>query len=375
MGFQKVGEVLKFKDSGPSVEEARRAMFAAKEAPSGLSAKNAVAPPAPAPVQVPGPVVPSAPPITPVVTAVANELEPEFEEEIAPATPVVPAAPVVTTVPKVERVETPQFVGEIKQENGKWVAEIRYKTGAGTERFQASTKNELMLQLLAGKGHATMRVNKAVRREKLGWSELDRQYPLPEGITTEDFEKMSDKQQDHLLLTVATQQTLLFREAHPDFYRDPKNANAQKLSDFLGKERLPITLRNLEYAFDELTDSNLPAEVRLEERPTALVVEAPVTPSLSAPVAAPASVDSAPTLPTPAVAPATPIVPAAPAVTVRKRGTTGLRPGDSSSPTEPGPSEGGGEPRQLSEAELRKLPMSELKRIADADRRRASAQR
>jgi hypothetical protein len=352
-----VRDVLKFKDGGLSVEEARRKMLEAGEAPRGLN-----------PTGIPALVKEEVAPVV-VPTAVADAIEPEFEEEV-PVVPVVPVAVAPTPVPippKVERVETDQFVGEIKQEGGKWVAELRYKTGGGTERFIKSTKNELMLALLEGKGHATMRVHKAVRREKLGWSELDRQYALPAGVTAEDFEKMPDKQQDAMLWTIASQQTLLFNEAHPEFYKTPNNAKA--IDNFLTEHKLPITLRNLEYAFEDLTESEL-----LEVRPTEPAREAPIT--SSAPAAAPVPTDSAPASATPPAAPAAALGVVAPAVTVRKRGTTGLQPGQSSSPTELGGPEDGGKPRELSEAELRKLPMSELKRISDQDRRqRAGTQR
>src|SRR5882672_1977569 len=106
----KVGEVLKFRDGGPSVDEARKAMFAAKEAPSGLSAKNAVAVPATPVVVVPAPLE-----VKPAVVSsvVADVIEPEFEEEIAPVAAPITAPAVVTPVvaPNVERAETDQFVG------------------------------------------------------------------------------------------------------------------------------------------------------------------------------------------------------------------------------------------------------------------------
>ena len=357
----KVSEVLKFKDGGPSVEEARKAMFAAGENPKGESQAGAP------------PVVVAPPAVVPPVAA--EVLEPEFEEEIPavpPAAVPVPATvvptPVTVTPPKVERIETAQFVGEIKQEGGKWVAEIRYKTGAGTERFIENSRNELMLALLAGKGHATLRVNKAVRREKLGWSELDHQYPLPENTTVEKFEKLPDEQQDAMIWTIASQQIILFHDKHPEFYKTPDNAKA--VNDFLVEHKLPITLRNLEYAFEDLTESDL-----LDKRPEVAPAREIPTPSL-APEPAPARTDSAPTPATPAPAPAAAPAAAAPAVVVRKRGTTGLQPGQSSSPTEPGSQEDGGNSREPSEAELRKLPLSELKRIADKDRRtRAGTQR
>jgi hypothetical protein len=377
---KKVADVLKFGSKGLSVEDAKKAMLAAGEAPRGMVAR-----PPEAPLAAAEPVVPAAAPVAPVIPAEVDDFADEIPAAPAaasaapaiPAAPVAapPAAPAPASVPqKIERVENAQFTAEIKQENGKWTAEIRYKNGAGTEKFIKNTKNELMLALLEGKGNATLRVNKAVRREKLGFSELDRQYPLPEGITVKDFDEMPDKAQDALLWSVANNQVIMFRDAHPEFYRT--DANKQKLLDFLNKEKLPITKRNLDYALDELSDPNLPVDVRLEEAPAPVSV-APATPSLEqpAPVTAPARTDSAPAAPVVAAASAA-TTPAAPAVVVRKRGTTGLRPGDSSVSTELGSTpEGGGEPRQLSQAELRKLPLPELKRIADAERRRNSAQR
>jgi hypothetical protein len=366
---KKVVSVLKFRDGGLSVEDAKKAMLAAGEAPSGMVAR-----PAATVAAAPEPIVPAV--VSAVVPpAVGDVIEGDFEDEIEAPKAAAPAvvAPVVVppAVPqRIERVENDKFIGEIKQENGKWVAELRYKAGSGTERFIADTKSLLMMKLLEGKGHATLRVNKAVRREKLGWSELDRQYPLPEGITADDFDKMSDKQQDHLLLTVATQQTLAFREAHPEFYRT--DANAQKLNALLNKEKLPITLRNLEYALDELTADHLPLDVRLEERPSAV---APATPSLEqpAPAAPPARTDPAPAVAAPAPVP-TVAAAAAPGVTVRKRGMTGLRPTDSSSEPEPA-REDDREPRQLSEAELKKMPMSQLQRIVRSEQKQSRAQR
>ena len=361
----KVGDVLKFKDTGPSVEEARRKMLEANEAPSGMTHRPPVAVAA----------------AVPVVPEVAEVLEPEFEEEIVPpvaAAPAVapvaapaPAAPPPPPEPRVEKIETSKFIGLIKRENGKWVAELTYKTGAGQERWVKDTKDELMLALLEGKGHATLRVNKAVRREKLGWSELDRQYPLPENISADEFAKMTDKQQDATLWTIASQQILMFRDKHPEYYATPLNAS--RINEFIAKEKLPTTLRNLEYAFEELSDPNLPNDVRLEERLEPVSIT-PVTPSLATNEPAPVRKDSVQAEPAPAAPTAAPAV-AAPAVVVRKRGTTGLQPGQSSSPEPISPEDGGGQ-RELSEAELRALPLGELKRIATADRRkRAVSQR
>jgi len=367
----KVGEILKHKDRGLSVEEARKAMLDAGEAPSGLVRPGSVAPVPAVAAAAAETSPPDAVAVTVVRDATADALEPEFAEEAATtevekpavAAPVLAPVPAVAEPPKVERVETGQFTGEIRQEKGKWVAEIVYKSGSGTERFIADSKNELMLALLAGKGHATLRVKEAVRREKLGGPKLDQAYPLPEDITTDDFAAMPEKQQDAMLYTIASQQTLLFRDAHPEFYPTPKNA--ETISQYLGAHRLPITLRNLEHAFEDLTDTN---ELETRPEPTA-----PVASSLPVPVAAPVAENTAPAVAAPVPVPTVAAATATPAVTVRKRGTTGLQPGQSSSPSDLGAER---KSRDLSEAELRKLPLSELKRIADQDRRsRSGAQR
>lgn len=369
-GRPRVQDVIRFKDEGLSVEEARKQMLEAGEAPrgirrrdeirTGILARNAAA------------AVGAA---NPTETAIGEEFETEIPAAASPAPATVPApapaavAPVVAppiveppAPPKTERIETDQFVAEIRQENGKWVGEIKYKTGGGTERWITNTKNELMLELLKGKGNATLRVHQAVRREKLGSPDLDKQYPLPEGWTTEEFAKLKPEQQDSMLLQIAKEQVLMFRDEHSEFYRSDKNA--KDLNDFLVKNRLPITKKNLEYAFMDLLADGL-----LETKPE----------MISVPTPAPVQTDS---VPAPAAPTATPVAaipaPAVPAVVVRKRGTTGLQPGISSSPDELERPEDGGKPRGPSEAELRSLPLPDLKRIVykerlDRERRRADA--
>jgi hypothetical protein len=367
---KKVGDsLLKFKPTG-SVEDAKKAMIAAGQQPGGPNAKlravdNLGGIEADEVTVIPPVVVP------PVIALVDGEFEDELEVPEVSAKPAAtaPVPPVVAPPPaqpqRIERVENDKFVAEMRQENGKWVAEIKYKNGAGTERFIADTKGQLTLKLLEGKGHATLRVNKAVRREKLGFSELDKQYPLPEGITAEDFEKMDDKSQDAVLWSVANNQGFLFKEQHPDYYAT--DGNKEKLLALLSKAKLPITARNLAYALDELSDPNLPLDVRLEERP-APVMAPPLITSLApdVPTTPPARTDSAPVVAAPAPVP-TAAPAAAPGVTVRKKGTTGLRPGDSSVETAPGAPEDGQQPRQPSEADLRKMPLTELRRIARSE--------
>ncbi len=366
----RVQDVLRFKDKGTSVEDARKKMLEAGEAPSGVAGevkKNAAAGFAP-PIVAPAVLADA---LEPVLEEMPVEKVPAASPAAVPAAAVevTPAVPPVPEKQKIERIETGEFIAEIRQEKGDWVGEIKYKSGAGTERFSASTKNELMLELLKGKGHATLRVKQAVRREKLGGPKLDKGYPLPEGFTTEEFSELPAKQQDLVIETIAAQQAQLFCSLRPEYHQTEKNS--EQLQEFLKKHNLPITLRNLEYAFEDLTEDGL-LEVKEEQTPAS-----PAAEKVSAtPSPAPRAEDSASAAPSPAPASPAPIAAEASAVTVRKRGTSGLQPGQSSLPSG---SAGGGtdeKSRDLSEAELRKLPMSELKRIADADRRaRGTVQR
>jgi len=376
----RVEDVLKFRDRGLTVEEARRKMLEAGEAPAGVRTerkKNEAAgfvPPPPGEEfesEINGIPTGRVPSRTPPQAAAAQQAV-----QAAPPAPVVPVQPAVSVEePKTERVETNDFVGQIFQHDGNWVAEIQYKhSGAGTERFEARTKSALMLELLRGKGHATIRVQKAVRREKLGSSELDQSYPLPDGLTAEEFGKKTDAEQDLIIDTVALQQVLLFKDAHPEYReRYETKENGRALLGRLNELKKPITLRNLEYVFADLLDDGLltPKQVAQASAP------APVqpAPTVSAPLAQPVAGDSAPV---PAAAPAAPAVAApaeAPAVVVRRRGTTGMQPGQSSLPSEPDTTEEGAAPREPSVAELRKMPLGELKRIATADRIARAAQR
>ena len=426
----KVGDVLKFRDRGLSVEEARKAMLAAGEAPKGLI------PPAGATVAVeePAQVVPELPEVvdTGSVPGVSDEerafinqrlierglgqgtrvelnidqltqligsrdlaerfisgnlkiagtvediIEPALETEEPKPAP--PAKTAVQPPPPPEparsgnepqKVETDKFIGEIFQEKGKWVAQIRYKNGAGTERFEEITKNDLMLALLRGKGNGTLRVRAAVRREKLGGDGLDKEYPLPQGMTVERFEKLSEEDQDALLNTIVEAQAAQFRLAHPEYYNTEKNNKA--LIDFLNSMKRPLTAKNYEFAYEDLMADDV-LDKRPEPEPPAPVAPAPAA-TISAPPAAPAAGDSAPALAPPASAPAPAAPAAAPAPVVRKRGTTGLQPGHTSSPSEIAVPGDGGTPREPSEAELRKMPLKDLARIANEDRRRRSSGR
>ena len=338
----RVGEIVKFGDKGISVDEARKKMLEAGQAPKGIQSetrKNEVVgvirgvggnTPAEQQTQSPAPVI-----VTEAPAATA--------EQVAEGPAVVEPA----TVPQEDKVENSKFSARIFQEDGEWVAEIVYKNGAGTERFTAASKQALNLKLLEGKGNATLRVRESIRREKYG-TELDKVYTLPDYMTQEAFDAMPALAQQGMIDTLATQEAFALHQAHPEFYINEENS--LKIQKFLNKRELPFTVRNMEYAYYELEESE-----ELDSRPTPQLV----APSVIAP--APRVEDSAPAA-APATAPVSTVAaPAAPAVVTRKRGTTGLRPGDSSAAnTELEETEESQKSSEPSEAELRKLPLSEL---------------
>jgi len=402
-----VEKVLKFTDKGISVEEARKRMLEAGEAPKGILKevrKNAAVNPTPAqpvvqptvsaPVRQPVPKreVATSAKLTVVTedgtdgesTIISAETPQKLDAEIRtihsqaqikhqkirvefiadePIEPVVQPEPtavvveepvtapvvapvVVSPIPveQPERIENAKFILEIKQEDGEWIGEITYKNGAGIERFTAPSRNALNLKLLEGKANATLRVREAIRREKYG-TELDKVYTLPDYLTQEAYDALPKEAQMGILDTIATNEGNVFKELHPEYW--PNEDNSVKIQKFLNKRGLPFTLRNIEFAFEELMESE-ELDIRPTPKPTV------VAPSVPSP--APRTEDSvAAVVPVTPVAPA-PVVPATPAPQVRKRGTTGLQPGHSSAANTEleTATEEANKPSEPSVAELRK---------------------
>jgi hypothetical protein len=259
-----------------------------------------------------------------------------------------PAQTTPAPAERAERIETKKFVGVIKQEGGLWVAEITYKSGAGTERFTATTKNQLMLKLLEGKANGTLKVRDVTRAAKLGEPEFDHAYSFV-GIPQAEYDAMSDAAKSALVDAEAAKATIQFKEDYPEFL--PTALNSQKITGFLDARRAVFTYSNLVKAFEALTATE-ELELRPEnELPTVLE-------------------DSAPAGDSAAVAVTQPAVSTAPAVSasepqVRKRGTTGIMPGFSSAgeDTELETSEEGDEQRQPSRAELMTLSLDEHRKL------------
>ena len=294
--------------------------------------------------------------------ALSVHLGGEKPEPVAVAvTPEVPvAAPVAVVQParepqqeKTLRVDDKDFTAEIKKENNVWVGEIIFKNGAGTERFTAATKDEIMVKLLAAKGHATVKVRQVVRDSKLGrkantWADMHTFAANYAGMQPEEYQALVQPAKDALVRACSLQQALEFKDLHPEFYRTAKNG--QDLLDYLGEKEWPPTVHNYELAYADLSDV-------LEVRPTEkeVVKEIVVTP-------APKIEDSIAVAEPVVAAPAAVVAPA-PAVAPRKRGTSGLTPRQSSSEDSELDTVTK-KPQEPSDQDLKKMPFKELQRIA-----------
>jgi len=245
----------------------------------------------------------------------------------------------------VEKLENSKFILEIFQEDGEWVGRIKYKNGAGTEEFRADTRRALDMKLLEGKAHATLKVREVLRRDQYH-DDLDKVYDIP-GYTQESFDSLSPESQQLVIDSIAGKAAILFKEEVPEFYGS--QANTTQLLTFLHKRDLPVTLKNLKYAFEELADD-------LEQRPQAKisVTETP------APAVATVAADSAPTPVVPAVVSTTP-APTATTTEVRKRGSFGFKPGFTSLGSNGlEETEGGKKSTEPSEKDARSMPLEEL---------------
>ena len=425
---QVAGKLLKFKPSSVTVDEARAAMMAAKE--SAVTTRNGVAVPTfirEASERGQGGNIPSGRPTNsaqafldsakakvaalkvpqgrrvnlnamvehgyllqaeadallaessgaqaPEPPKVEDVLEPEPTLEVIPVTENEPApepAPVRVAAdeikPEIRSVETNEFVGRIFREGKDWVAEITYKNGAGQERFTANSKDELMVKLLEGKGHGTVKVREVVKENKRrllygeendNWDFFFNEVKNSHGLTVEQYRELPEQSQALIQDTIQAEQIIRFQQNWPEYYYTQKNF--QKVGKYLNAkkpESWPLTYRNMEIAYRDLSEQN-----ELEVRPTPRVDVAPqAAPEVQAQPVASKTEDSA-------SAPAALVAAAAPVV--RKRASTGLIPGSSSASSSDGSgkAEDGTKQREPSVTELRALSDADLKRIATKDRK------
>lgn len=212
-----------------------------------------------------------------------------------------PAAPEQTTNPNGSvahaEVEDGEDVGSnverrVEQvEQKKFTRTIKGEDGGGDEVFTADTLDELLDKIVTSKEHASKKI-----REQNKLLKLKPEKALePKGVsaevkpmTVEDRRVLAEKfqldpvaamdeymagnpefqafkqftaTQQAAITNAATEQAFL-DSVGDSFHKSPKNATA--LINYLKSEELPYTAKNLEYAFQELTESGL-LEVKTED--------------------------------------------------------------------------------------------------------------
>ena len=282
-----------------------------------------------------------------LIASIVDPIETVSAEPIrVAATPVVVEPERVPVEEPRKSVDTKHFTGQIYKDGKEWVAELTYKNGSGAEKFTAPSKDELMLKLVEGKGHATIKVRNTVENmkdiilaEHDTWDFFFKQVKEAHGISREQFDALPKESQAAIQDSIQSVQSLAFVEDKPDFYRTDNNFKL--IAEYLNNRSWPLTFNNMQIAYKDLMREEV-----LEQRPaptvvstiaaTPVVAEPPVASRVSAPNVAPVAEDSVPVVAPSAPTVSTAVAAAPTATVVRKRGATGLVPGSSSAvPSEP----------------------------------------
>lgn len=316
-----------------------------------------------APVEEPAPAVD----VNSLIEPAETNNQPAVVTEVprVAATPAAPVERVPVEQPSDRRIrqEDKSFVVEIYRNGKEWAAELTYKNGAGTELFTANSKDDLMLKLAVGKANASLKVRKLVRDGKLGnkpdsWDFFFEQVKESHGLTVEQYNALPEASRALVQDTIQAQQILAFTETHPEYYATANNFKT--IADWLNNKEIPLTMHNLELAYNDLIEDEL-----LEVRPKPAASAAATVPVV--PVA-PVVEDSAPAVAAPASPVPTVVATAPPATAPRKRGSTGLIPGSSSALPVEVVTEEGIAPKEPSMSELKNMSDADLKRIATKNR-------
>lgn len=248
-----------------------------------------------------------------------------------------------------ERIETNEYIAEIYRDGRDWVGEITYKNGAGEERFTAPTIRELNRKLLEGKANATLKVRAEVRRRKFGyqldtWDYFFDKLKQAHGITVDQFNALPEQSRELIKDTVQAVESEAFLADFPEFHRTPKNWVS--LADWLNNEKAPVTQKNLGKAYYDLSENDLLEKPIVAKKVPQATIPAAV---ISAPVVSKTAEDSV-------VVAAASAAPQAPPV--RKRGSSGIIPGQSSAVTSATVTEED-KPREPSREELRTMDIKE----------------
>lgn len=175
-----------------------------------------------------------------------------------------PAAPTAPVEAKVEEPTPPP-------PPTKFVREIDLKDGSGVQKFEADTWEGLVDKLATAQENATRKIRELSKRPKveperpeqkevsLSPAEIlalkesaaadplaafNKMFELQMGMTVNDFKAQQQSQKD----ARAEQQFL--QEHKADFFPCPENAQA--INAFLERNKYPKTVRNLEYAYQQL---------------------------------------------------------------------------------------------------------------------------
>jgi hypothetical protein len=158
--------------------------------------------------------------------------------------------------------------------------EIDLKDGSGVQRFEADTYEALVDKLATAQENATKKIRELTQRKPIEPerevkpafelkppSEAD-MIALKEGFDSDPAAAVKkafqlftgqtpEEYQTERAQFAADQQRkqaeVAFLKSHKDFNNCPENAS--KISEFLSKEQLPVTKRNLEYAYQNLEES------------------------------------------------------------------------------------------------------------------------
>lgn len=181
-------------------------------------------------------------------------------------------------------IEAPATKVEKTATTKKFIREIDLEDGSGKQVFQADTVDELLDKLTDAQKHATKKIRDQEKRLKvvperteepggvsktiaaeLSAEELRQfkeMYDLdPVGATLKMIERHPEVQKaknfnvERETLAAQNHAEAQFLAAVPEF--KPSETNAKLMINFLKSESLAYTAKNLEYAFQELTESGL----------------------------------------------------------------------------------------------------------------------
>lgn len=208
-----------------------------------------------------------------------------FDDEFA--APIAPTEEVET-----QSSESKQSPITVSESNSKFVREIDLGDGAGKQVFKGRTAEELIDNLVKAQTNATMKIReqqvKLRARPELEPANLpqilapseprqlsgDELFKLSQelqsdptkafdtilqaqtGMTAAQLRQigLDHAQNAHLAVAAAAENEFLAKHA-TDYL--PSKANAQKIISFIQEENLPYTARNIEYAFQELSEGGL----------------------------------------------------------------------------------------------------------------------